>query len=151
MFSVECWVYENCACTHPLLHSKTHSNLFMNIQKAACWIKSHITTPHFFLSPVGNASVHIICDVFLTVAIVSGLVTQHVLLHKSVGAHTKHSVRAVAYCPQCFLQYFYPADFNVIISSMISAQSKTHPPTNNTPLSVKGTKTQTHRVQTKDT
>lgn len=105
----------------------------------------------FFLSPVGNTSVHIICDVFLTVAIVSDHVTQHVLLHKSVGASTKHSVREGAYCPQCFLQYFYPADFNVIISSMISAQSKTHPPTNNTPLSVNGTKTQTHRVQSTDT
>ena len=42
-------------------------------------------------------------------------------------------------------------NFNVIISPVTSVQLKTHPSTDNTPLSIRGTETQTHRVHSEDT
>lgn len=61
-----------------------------------------------------------------------------------VGARTKLNMRGCPHCPLCFLQYFYPADFNVIISPVVPVRWKTHPPSNNTPLSIRGTETHAH-------
>lgn len=61
-----------------------------------------------------------------------------------VGARTKLNMRGCPHCPLCFLQYFYLADFNVIISPVVSVRWKTHPPSNNTPLSIRGTETHAH-------
>lgn len=91
-----------------------------------------------------DKTVHVLSfGVFQTVAICCVHVAQHVLLYEwvRVGARTKLNVRGWVHCPLCFLHYFCPADFNVIISHVISVQSKTHPPSNNTPLSIRGTET----------
>ena len=83
---------------------------------------------------------YIIFGVFLTVTISSVHVVQHeyVLVHvhnlMCMGVRVVHCVVVL---------YFYPADFNVIISPVISAPSKTHPPSNNTPLSIRGTESLT--------
>lgn len=67
---------------------------------------------------------------------------------KRSGTRTEHNGAWVTVLSTVFLTVLFPANFNVITSPVISIQSKA--PTNNSPLSIRGTESLSHRVHRKD-
>lgn len=70
------------------------------------------------------------------------------LLTECTGARTKLIVCGCVYCPLCLIHCF-PLLTTMSSSPQWSVLSQTCPPSNNTPLSVRGTET-AHRVHCKD-
>lgn len=120
----------------------------MKTQKATCGSNKKLTVSPYFLRAAGHASVYIIVWCVSDSSNLLRSCYSARIIPLCVGARAKLNVRG---CPLCFVLYFYPAAFNVIISPVISIQWKTHPARNNTPLSIRGTGTHTHTVHYKDT